>query len=167
MALYAGFWRRLAAYLIDALVVAVIQLGLYSVTVGHVANESKAIYAAIGAASAATWAYFAVMESSPWQATLGKLAIGIKVQDARGGPLTFRRASVRYLAKVLSSLTLMIGWLMVGFTPRRQALHDVIAGSVVVRTDYVPALHTDHWDPAVPLLAEYWDGSRWAERPPT
>jgi len=116
--MYAGFWRRLLAHLIDSLVVAVIQLGLYSVTIGRLSSDPKAAYAYITAASAATWAYFALMESSPLQATLGKLAIGIRVQDVRGGPLTFRRATVRYWAKVLSSLTLMVGWLMAAFTPR-------------------------------------------------
>ena len=113
--------------------------------------------ASIAASSAATWAYFAVMESSPLQATLGKLAIGIRVADARGGPLTFRRASLRYWAKWLSSLTLMIGWLMAAFTPRRQALHDVVARSVVVRTGYVAPARSGHWDPTVPLFDEYWD----------
>ena len=137
---YAGFWRRLLAFLIDYLVIGVVQLGLYSVSLLRLGGDPKTVSASIAASSAATWAYFAVMESSPLQATLGKLAIGIRVADARGGPLTFRRASLRYWAKWLSSLTLMIGWLMAAFTPRRQALHDVVARSVVVRTGYVAAV---------------------------
>src|SRR5690242_8604918 len=107
-AMYAGFWRRLLAYLIDYLVVAVIQLTLYSVSLVRLGGDPKTVSASIAASSAATWAYFALMESSPLQATMGKLAIGIRVADVRGGPLTFRRASVRYWAKWLSSLTLMI-----------------------------------------------------------
>ena len=163
--MYAGFWKRLLAYLIDYLVVGAIQLGLYSVSLGRLPGDPKTLSASVAAASAATWAYFAVLESSPLQATIGKLAIGIRVEDASGGPLTFRRASVRYWAKWLSSITLMIGWLMAAFTPRRQALHDLVARSVVVRTGYVQPARSGHWDPTVPLLAEYWDGSRWAPGP--
>jgi uncharacterized RDD family membrane protein YckC len=158
---YAGFWRRLLAYLIDYFVIGVVELALYSVSLLRLGGDPKTVSASIAASSAAAWAYFALMESSPLQATLGKLAIGIRVADARGGPLTFRRASLRYWAKWLSSLTLMIGWLMAAFTPRRQALHDVIARSVVVRTGYIAPARSVHWDPTVPLLDEYWDGSRW------
>jgi len=163
---YAGFWRRLLAFLIDYLVIGVVQLGLYSVSLLRLGGDPKTVSASIAASSAATWAYFAVMESSPLQATLGKLAIGIRVADARGGPLTFRRASLRYWAKWLSSLTLMIGWLMAAFTPRRQALHDVVARSVVVRTGYVAPARSGHWDPTVPLFDEYWDGSGWVRPTP-
>jgi len=156
---YAGFWRRLLAFLIDYLVIGVVQLGLYSVSLLRLGGDPKTVSASIAASSAATWAYFAVMESSPLQATLGKLAIGIRVADARGGPLTFRRASLRYWAKWLSSLTLMIGWLMAAFTPRRQALHE---GG---REDPERMLETaeDHFGLPTPSLA-YWKQSQ-AQRP--
>jgi uncharacterized RDD family membrane protein YckC len=163
--IYAGFFRRLLAYLIDALVIGALQLGLFAAAIPGTTLEPKAIATSLAVRGAATWAYFALMESSPLQATLGKLALGIRVEHEGGGPLTFRRASLRYYLKILSSLPLMIGWLMAAFTPRRQALHDLLAKSVVVRTDRTVAATAEHWDPSVPLLAEHWDGARWVSGP--
>ena len=166
--IYAGFWRRLAAYLVDSLVVAALQLGLYAVAVASATSDPRALATSLAVRGAATWAYFAVMESSPLQATLGKLALGIRVEDRRGGPLTFRRASLRYWFKVLSTLPLMIGWLMAAFTPRRQALHDLLAGSVVTRGDVVASnAPVQHWDASMPALAEHWDGTRWVSEKPS
>jgi uncharacterized RDD family membrane protein YckC len=170
MVIYAAFGWRLIAYLVDGAVIAVLQTGLYAGAIlGPAHGEPKAMAVSVAVSSAATWAYFAVLESSPLQATLGKLAVGIRVEHVNGGPLTFRRASLRYWAKTLSSLTLMIGWLMAAFTPRRQALHDSIARSVVVKVQPAIAqpIAKSHWDPAVPLLAEYWDGRQWVNRRPT
>lgn len=165
MVIYAAFGWRLLAYLVDAIVVGVIQSGLYAGAIigpGH--GDAKVLSASTAVAAAVTWAYFAVLESSPLQATLGKLAVGLRVEHVDGGPLTFRRASLRYWAKSLSTLTLMIGWLMAAFTPRRQALHDTIARSVVVKVGHgsaAPSAPPAHWDPTVPLLAEFWDGNGW------
>jgi len=78
------------------------------------------------------WLYYALMESSGRQATLGKMALGIKVVDRQGGRISFARATGRYFAKILSGLILMIGYLMAGFTSRKQALHDMVAGCLVV-----------------------------------
>jgi uncharacterized RDD family membrane protein YckC len=72
------------------------------------------------------------MESSVKQATLGKLAIGIIVTDLQGSRITFGRATGRYFGKILSSLILSIGYIMAGFTEKKQALHDMIAGCLVV-----------------------------------
>lgn len=78
------------------------------------------------------WIYFAVLESSSWQATLGKRALGIIVTDERGERLTFGRATGRYWAKWLSYLTFLVGFAMAGFTRKKQALHDVLANTLVV-----------------------------------
>jgi uncharacterized RDD family membrane protein YckC len=80
-----------------------------------------------------SWFYFAFMESSSRQATLGKMAIGVRVTDLDGRPVSFARATGRYFAKILSNLTLGIGHLMVAFTERKQGLHDMVAGTLVVR----------------------------------
>jgi uncharacterized RDD family membrane protein YckC len=80
-----------------------------------------------------TWLYFAVMESSPWQATLGKKLLGLYVTDLHGQRLTLGRATGRTLAKYLSTTTAGIGYLMCGFTARKQALHDVVAKCLVLR----------------------------------
>jgi uncharacterized RDD family membrane protein YckC len=79
------------------------------------------------------WLYFTLMESSPLQATLGKAAIGILVTDAEGGRISALRANGRYWAKIISAIPLGFGYLMAGFTLRRQALHDLIAGTLVTR----------------------------------
>ncbi len=78
-----------------------------------------------------SWLYFAMMESSAKQATLGKMATGLVVTDENDNRLTFGRATARYFAKWLSSMILMIGYIMAAFTNKRQALHDMIAGTVV------------------------------------
>ena len=77
--------------------------------------------------------YFAGMESSSWRATLGKRALGIQVTDVGGRRIFFARAIGRYFAKVISSLAFCIGFLMAAFTEKKQALHDILAGTLVVK----------------------------------
>lgn len=79
------------------------------------------------------WLYFALMESSGRQATLGKMALGIVVTDLNGDKIGFGRATGRYFAKILSGLILFIGFIMVAFTQKKQGLHDMIAGTLVVK----------------------------------
>ena len=78
------------------------------------------------------------MEYSPKQATLGKLALGIKVTTLNGERISFVRASGRYFAQVLDVLTLYVGYLFAAFTERRQALHDMVAGTFVVHRGVLP-----------------------------
>ena len=80
------------------------------------------------------WLYFALQESSRFQATLGKRALKIVVTDLQGGRIGFPRASGRYFAKLLSTLSLGIDYLMAAFTARKQALHDLVADTLVVRS---------------------------------
>jgi uncharacterized RDD family membrane protein YckC len=79
------------------------------------------------------WFYQATQESSAHQATFGKRAVGLKVTDVHGTRLTFGRATGRSFAKVLSNWTFLIGYAMAAFTRRRQALHDPMAGTLVVK----------------------------------
>jgi uncharacterized RDD family membrane protein YckC len=81
-----------------------------------------------------TWLYFALMESSKLQATVGKLAVGLVVTDNAGERISFLRATGRYFAKILSGLILFIGFIMVAFTSRKRGLHDMIAGTLVYKT---------------------------------
>jgi uncharacterized RDD family membrane protein YckC len=74
------------------------------------------------------------MESSSYQATLGKMICGMKVTDLFGNRISFERATARHFAKWLSGLILGIGYIMVGFTERKQGLHDLLAGTLVLRT---------------------------------
>ena len=82
-----------------------------------------------------TWIYYAAFESSRHQATLGKMALGLRVTDCYGRPISYGRASARYFGKLLSSLILGLGYLMAAFTERKQALHDIMAGCLVIKKD--------------------------------
>lgn len=83
----------------------------------------------------ATWIYFAAFHSSKWQATLGKKIVGIKVVDMNGNRIRFGRATGRFFAKAFLSGILYIGYLIATFTEKKQALHDLIAGTMVVKVE--------------------------------
>ncbi len=85
------------------------------------------------AVAVAAWLYFALMESSAKGATLGKIALGLRVVDLNGDPIGFGRASGRYFGKLISTAILFLGFIMTAFTRQKQALHDIIAGCLVVR----------------------------------
>ncbi len=130
-AAYAGFWRRFAAYAIDYLVVllAGIVLGALAIRAGIVANGTQGRFTLW--LLAGYFLYCASLESSPWQATIGKRLIGIQVTNRRGERIGFARAAVRFVAKLLSVLTLFVGFLLIVITARKQALHDLVAGTLV------------------------------------
>jgi uncharacterized RDD family membrane protein YckC len=153
---YAGFWLRLVALIIDGIVVSIVEFVVFvpllsALGLGFIGAMSDmdtedpsnlvGMVAAIVAAAGAYWIlataiqilYFSIMESSSSQATLGKMAMGIKVTDMQGGRLDFTRAFLRNLCKLISNFTMLIGYLMAGFTEKRQALHDLIAGALVVK----------------------------------
>ena len=124
--LFAGFWKRLAAALID--------FGVLTVVLAGVDSGIGAWFAGLGMWSGLVpvWLYYALMESSALQGTLGKLALGIAVTDTAGRPVSFGRATARHFAKFLSAIPLGLGYLMVAFTAKKQGLHDLIAGTLVV-----------------------------------
>jgi uncharacterized RDD family membrane protein YckC len=142
----AGFWWRFLAYIIDGIIVNVATsiisgiLGLGAGTsMAMLEGGSDSVMATSVLLSAVlslvlTWLYFALMESSSMQATVGKLAIGAIVTDLDGNRISFGRATGRYFAKILSAVILMIGFIMVGFTARKQGLHDMMAGTLVWKT---------------------------------
>jgi len=127
---YAGFWRRTAAALIDGLVLLLPSYLLVAALAA--AGMSKAAMTVHLALILAQWLYFAGMESSERQGTLGKRAMGMWVCDMNGERISFGVASGRYFGKLLSSLLLCLGYLMVAFTERKQGLHDKMAGTVVL-----------------------------------
>jgi uncharacterized RDD family membrane protein YckC len=149
---YAGFWKRFAAYLIDSIVVGmvamivilpfIVVMGL-GIAMTAISEDSEQIIPAVISAVVGyffiimlavvgQWLYFALMESSKHQGTLGKMALSIKVTDLAGNRLSFGRATGRYFAKIISGLTMGIGYLIAAFTEKKQALHDMIAGCLVV-----------------------------------
>ena len=130
--LYAGFWRRVAASIIDSIVLIVGSVPFAIMVAGSGADEDEAAGTAYLLSVVLAWLYSALMESSGRQATLGKIALGIKVTDMNGERIGFGRATGRHFAKIISSITLGIGFAKAGFTKRRQGLHDMIAGTLVV-----------------------------------
>jgi len=133
---YAGFWKRFAAYIVDNLVLFVpgfvigFVIGFVYVRVFETAKGAQILGQIFGIFLG--WLYFAIMESSAKQATLGKMALGIKVTDMDGKRLSFGKATGRHFGKIVSTLTLLIGYFMAGFTAKKQTLHDMMAGSLVV-----------------------------------
>ena len=147
---YAGFWLRFAAVLIDGLIMGVVFFVLGSVLGVSMFSAFEAMdpnqmsageTAAVGGGMtilmllylAIPWLYFALQESSATQATIGKKALGLKVTDMHGDRITFLRATGRHFGKYISGIILYIGYIMAGFTDKKQALHDMMASCLVVK----------------------------------
>ena len=142
---YAGFWFRFAACIIDYIVLYIanllIQLPLtIFMRMGSGGGGPGMFPALYGFASLSfvlsictRWLYYAWMESSSNQGSLGKMACGIKVTDMNGERISFAHATGRYFASILSTLALCVGYIIAGFTDKKQALHDMIAKTLVVR----------------------------------
>ena len=142
---YAGFWRRLVAFVIDTLTVFLVLVpvalfhGIVFGIVGGVLSLSEEVVDSVwdpigvGVGIVVTWLYFAVLESSEWQATCGKRALGLVVTDLAGQRIGFVRATIRHFAKILSSVFAGAGFLLIAGTSQKQALHDGIAKTLVVR----------------------------------
>ena len=126
---YAGFWIRVGAAIIDIIIMNIVG-GVLGFLFG-LAMESEPVGFLIS--FIVNVGYFAGFESSSWQATLGKRAVGVKVTGEQGERISFWRAVGRYLGKIVSTLILFIGFLMVGWTKRKQGLHDMMAGTLVVK----------------------------------
>jgi len=142
---YGGFWIRVVAAIIDGILVRVVVSPIHLFFGGlGLAGMMSGIHplglAILGggvtfiATVFGSWLYEAFMESSSYQATLGKMIFGMKVTDLNGNRISFERATGRHSAKWLSAMVLFIGYIMVGFTERKQGLHDLLAGTLVRRT---------------------------------
>jgi uncharacterized RDD family membrane protein YckC/type II secretory pathway pseudopilin PulG len=143
---YAGFWRRFAALFIDGLIVAGCSVGVAVVfgVLAMIGSSEFTTGAVVGyylASFVIQWLYFALSEASPHQATIGKRALEIYVADAAGQRISFGRATGRVFAKWLNALTLGIGWLMAAFTSEKRALHDYVAGTIVLARDDARKMH--------------------------
>jgi uncharacterized RDD family membrane protein YckC len=141
---YAGFWRRLAAYLIDSLLLGIlvgvfIFMPLLGQSGGNEMSPESfwAMYTDMSRQGIArrllvvmaAWLYWALLESSALQATPGKRALGLVVTDLQGRRISFARASGRFFPGMI----LWIGFITIAFTEKKQALHDMLAGCLVLK----------------------------------
>jgi uncharacterized RDD family membrane protein YckC len=142
---YGGFWIRVVAAIIDTIILRVVvaPVGIIFGSLGLAGGMMTGVphiglHLLGGGVTAlllifGSWLYEAFMESSSYQATLGKMIFGMKVTDLNGNRISFERATGRHFAKWLSAMILFIGYIMVGFTERKQGLHDLLAGTLVRR----------------------------------
>lgn len=149
---YGGFWIRVAAYLIDGLLVGVVTLPIFFLTIFpsvasviHQAESNQepgpevmaALFGSIGVfalvAFCGHWLYEALLTSSSWQGTIGKRILRLKVTDDMGNRIGFGRSTARFFAKILSGWIMYVGFIMVAFMERKRGLHDVICGTQVLR----------------------------------
>ena len=152
---YAGFGQRFLAWIIDLVFILVLDIFIMGLTglnegvrmiyqflrgypmtdrYGEVVYSmvpTQVIYAITVLLILVPWLYYAFLESSKNQATLGKIAVRIAVTDLHGSRITFSRATLRFFAKVLSILTFFIGFIIIAFTRQKQGLHDIIAGCLM------------------------------------
>jgi len=148
----AGFWKRFMAFVIDQIVLLLGAYILIKIFGEALITEDMAFemardramrdvylkgFEAMGMLMffVVSWLYYVVMESSRVQATLGKLALELKVTDLNGARIGLGRANGRFFSKVLSNMTLGVGYVMIAFTAKKQGLHDLIAGTLVVERD--------------------------------
>jgi len=149
---YGGFWLRLLAHLIDHVILGAIAAPLFFMlvlpSILRVINEAErnrepspelivaivsSIFIYVVLAFVGQWLYEALLTSSSWQATLGKRVLQLKVTDELGNRIGFGRATGRFFAKIVSSMFFCIGFIMVGLTDRKRGLHDMLAGTLVMK----------------------------------
>ena len=154
---YAGFWLRFVAVIIDALILGAINWIILAPILAIMGISAAggfpfsgmdmddidvaAMVASLMAMFGIAWIvkrivdilYHSILESSKFQGSFGKMALGIIVTDSNGNKLDFTKALVRNVCKIISGMTMAIGYIMAGFTEKKQALHDIIAGTLVVK----------------------------------
>jgi len=131
--IYPGFLIRLVASVIDGILFLIVS-AILGFIIGIFFESEDTFYIVTGYAMPVIipWLYYAIMESSSKQATLGKMVLQIIVTDNKGNRISFGRATVRFFAKIISTLILLIGFIMIAFTKKKQGLHDMIADTLVV-----------------------------------
>ncbi|MBN2367149.1 MAG: RDD family protein [Calditrichaeota bacterium] len=144
---YAGFWIRFVAAFIDGIILTIVEYAIlfFLIFATDVSYSGNLFYPQynyqyyggmfvfwILISILISWVYYAYQESSPKQATIGKQAVGIVVTDLEFHQITFGKATGRFFAKILSVIVLFIGYVMIGFTEKKQGLHDMLVGTYVV-----------------------------------
>ena len=124
---YAGFWIRWLAAFIDGIL-----LCIPICLVTGITAEFSLWSGTVIVQSLLMWPYYAFLESSSWQATIGKRAVGLVVTDIYGRRISFMRATGRHFASWISKIIFWVGYIIGAFTARRQTLHDLMANTVVI-----------------------------------
>ena len=142
---HGGFWLRLAAAIIDTIITQLgltiigviigIFVGIFMGAAGSPMGDIEMVAGGIGYAIGiiGQWLYFTIFEISGWMATPGKKILGLQVTHLNGQQIGFGRANGRYWGKIVSALILMIGFIMIAFTDKKQGLHDIMAGTLVIK----------------------------------
>ncbi|MGH7731041.1 MAG: RDD family protein [Candidatus Eiseniibacteriota bacterium] len=132
---YGGFWRRFGAFWIDGILLwiagAIVQVST-GADLFQTEFDSRIMFASF-VSLVIGWLYCALLESGPRQATLGQMLVGVQVTDLMYRRISFARATGRHFGQIVSALLLGIGYLMIAFTEKKQGLHDMMAGCLVVR----------------------------------
>ena len=144
---FGGFWIRFAAFIIDYALINLILLPLHIL---DLLNQPVLLFYSAFFSFVSYWLYYAILHSSKWQATVGKMITGVIVVDKNGSRISFARATGRYFAEFLSAIFLAIGYMMAGWTPRKQALHDILAETYVIYGKPEPADEKTAINPSVP-----------------
>ncbi len=133
---YAGFWIRFFAYFADCLFMWIPILFINSFVENSYENDSVKLALNFVYPFFVYWIYNAFLNSSSWQATIGKKILGLKIVDENGNRISFKTATIRYLSEFISCIIFFIGYFMVIFTEKKQALHDKIAKTLVVKNNF-------------------------------
>jgi uncharacterized RDD family membrane protein YckC len=142
---FGSFWERFLAYCIDSLIVTVgsicalftiaLLIGFSISIMGMDLEKMEGFFIGLYylLAFLSSWLYFTIMESSKLQATLGKKICNLVVTDTSGNRISFAKANARFWSKIISGAIFAIGYIMAAFTEKHQALHDMVAGTLVVK----------------------------------
>lgn len=137
---YAGFWIRLLASLLDGVILLVAAICIMVLTgvpmehmmdfinvelEGYTWQQSMYVFLSL--------LYVILLPASTLQGTLGKAALGLKITDVNGERISVWRSLGRALSEILSTIILFIGYIMIAFHRQKRGLHDIIAGTYVIR----------------------------------
>jgi uncharacterized RDD family membrane protein YckC len=138
---YAKFWSRFWATVIDAILISIVDRIIsnimgYGTTTTYTRNNYSYQVSQVSvnlSFSIVAYLYYSIMESSAWQATLGKRFMQLEVTNMEGGKLTFVQATIRFWSKLISIIILFIGYFMNIWDPKGQTLHDKLANALVIK----------------------------------
>ena len=129
---YAGFWLRTAAFILDGIILYIPRTIIYWLSIAsNISPNPEQTGALVNLLI--TWAYFAILPSCPLQATLGMKICGLRVCDYDYQKISFSKSALRSIGMFVSVIILMVGCIIVAFTQKKQALHDFMTKTYVIK----------------------------------